>query len=826
MRVATQCTPLLPWQWLTLCFCAGIWTSRYHIPGSFAAGLLTMGCVLSFSSKKLRLCSCLLATIIGFFYGHITTPPPQPPIPQYILQGKKIHLTATVDRLLPTTDKRLRIILRNVLVSIHGKKHPLKGNIVWTWQYPHKKPAPGQQVTTTLRIKPVHGFKNPHTWNSKQYWHDQGVYWRAWSRGKEQQILLTGEPSFFWQYRQTLYTAVIKALGTAKSITQEQAVIPALLFGDRFFFSRHTLEQLSLASLSHSIAISGMHLGIIVAVGMFFAWFPAYFFPQLYEHIPRKKLGLLCAAPFVILYTWIGGASPSLIRAALMFFCWGIFVWRGQGRVLLDGLFLAVLCMLLVHPLAIFDLRLQLSALAVLSISFCLPWLTTQFPPAQALVLPEKRSRHALNTTESSKKLATYFIPFALRHPQSYSLLRSAVLLLGTSFCIQITLLPITLWNFGYITPWFILNLLWMPLVSIWTLPCIFIGAALVLFPFPTVSSAFFSAACFPVHALFYLLEHMQHTKLLTPTLSLRPAWPAILGYWCLLSCIPVTLQNFSLNSKLRYIIISVGIVLLAFPAMQRFIEEQSSTIQLHAIDVGQGQSIVIDVPHGKRVLIDGGGFSSRTFDVGKAIVGPVLTYNNPPYLNAIINTHPDTDHIRGLFYPIAHFSPTHYYTNGDTGGSWNEQQLRYALKQSGISAETLVAGDSIPLTKDTSLRVLHPPANTPFTDRNNAGLVLKLEKNGEGLALIMGDVEKEGIEMLLHSGADLHAEVLIVAHHGAASSLSPILYDRVHPKQAIACTGYLNRWHFPSPKVCNALRQRGIPLDTTAEQGHITIKW
>ena len=241
---------------------------------------------------------------------------------------------------------------------------------------------------------------------------------------------------------------------------------------------------------------------------------------------------------------------------------------------------------------------------------------------------------------------------------------------------------------------------------------------------------------------------------------------------------------------------------------------------------MGQGQSVLITLPHEQRILVDGGGFGLAGFDTGKSIVTPALTWHMPPSLALVANTHPDTDHLQGLFYPLRYFDVDRFVVNGDKASRSNAARLREVEKGAGVKPETVAAGDVLFEHEGLRLEVLHPPRDRGRASSNNAALVLRLVRNGHGLALLMGDLEKEGINTLLASGRDLSAEVLVLPHHGAKSSLVPRLYDAVRPQIALAGTGYLNHWKFPSQAVRDELVKQGIPLYHTAEHGQVRIVW
>ncbi|GFM38593.1 ComEC/Rec2 family competence protein [Desulfovibrio psychrotolerans] len=968
---------LLPWQFAVLAWLCGIWSVRFPVPALVAGTLLFGACLRPrYGTSALRqhlfhrlhrvsrllpapppapasprtvlptAAAMLLALCTGIGAAHLALNAPLP-TPGFMDAREKVRITGTVYAVQPAMAERLQVILDDVRCQRdNGETVSLPGRTVWTWDSPMPatmpRIGPGQQVSLTQRIKPVRGFLNPGTWDSGQYWRDQGVLWRVWSRGSGYDLAISCTPSALWQLRETLRTRTLNVLaqgagphkpisGAAAAPESDMAsglvsglvtgqvsgkasdlasgatpgpisdvksgvtsdmtsgptpgpthnpapepdmapdlaphltadkqltdtplsVVPALLFGDRFHITYDRMEQLSLASVSHSLALSGMHLGVLSGLGWCLAWLAGRLCPAILLRLPRPKLAVLFAAPLVAGYVWLGGATPSLLRAALMFACWGLLLWRNRPRVLLDGVFMAVALITLHNPLALFDLRLQLSALAVLSLALLLN-------PVNAALrrLPPFRTIHTDKRVQAPHGLPAGSLSGAQRglfHTSASisgrvsglgHLLRNGTAgLLAANLCIQLGMLPVVVWNFNTVSPWFLLNLLWLPVLGMITLPASLAGFAfsqMAALPLADATQAMaawsFRLAAQPVTLLFDGLDALQQAGWLRPHLSLRPHWLSITGYWCVLLFVATA---FTRHSRTAAAGMLLGLCLLCAPLATRLSDATgplnggTGGVSLTLLDVGQGQAALITLPHEQRILVDGGGFGLSGFDTGKSLVVPTLTWRMPPALHGIANSHPDTDHLQGLIYPLRHARVQRYAGNGQPGSHANEGLLSSALASAGLSHEALYAGDVLWEDNGLRLEVLHPPRRSgqarnaagqekPLS-ANNAALVLRLVHHGRGLALLMGDLERQGLRTLLGSGADLSAEVLVLPHHGARSSLMPELYAAVRPHYAISSTGQLNQWNFPSPAVRAALADMGIPLYDTARHGQIRVHW
>ncbi|MBR6625964.1 MAG: hypothetical protein IKL01_07145, partial [Mailhella sp.] len=157
---------------------------------------------------------------------------------------------------------------------------------------------------------------------------------------------------------------------------------------------------------------------------------------------------------------------------------------------------------------------------------------------------------------------------------------------------------------------------------------------------------------------------------------------------------------------------------------------------------------------------------------------------------------------------------------------------LRELAQKHSIPEKIVKRGDAIALGNGLKLEVLAPdlpeeivPSEKELSS-NDASLALRLSREGQGLALLCGDMLSPTLGMLAESGQDLSAEVLVLPHHGAASSFQKKYYDAVSPRIALASTAPFSHFGFPSRKVRQEMEERGIPLLSTSELGTFRILW
>jgi competence protein ComEC len=551
-------------------------------------------------------------------------------------------------------------------------------------------------------------------------------------------------------------------------------------------------------------------------------------------------------------YLWLGGSPPSLLRAYVMFMFWGVLLWRGRGRVLMDGLFQALVCMLVIQPGLVFDLGLQLSAGAVAGLALyldCKPLLQAQanalqarlaawFDVARFLDTDARRQRRLVRELEKDRRRdgprAAQPNRFLASLPRL--MLRVGIDLFCLSLAAQLAILPLIVWSFNQLSPQFYLNVLWLPFQGVLVQPLGMVGMCLLGFG-PAVAGPFLAWAADLLDAGVWVLACLDDRNWLEPFIPLRPDWPAWIGYWTLLTWGLLLMRHNGVRRNAARpalaLLPAIGLALLAWPTLEKTIEQAAGGVTLTLLDVGQGQSIVLEYPYGRRLLLDGGGLKSANFDVGASIVLPFLTLRSPPRLDLVALSHPDFDHSRGLLYLLRVADARAFASNGIPADSKEMRTLFATLERRRIPSQVLTAGQRIMLSPGLALEALHPPAGYAPENTNNGSLVLRLVWNGVGLALLPGDAGNSALDLILRrvvsgssEGEELTAQALVLPHHGSGKELREDLYARVGPRLALASAGYRNQWGFPTQTVREALAARGVPLAVTAENGALTVRW
>jgi competence protein ComEC len=252
-------------------------------------------------------------------------------------------------------------------------------------------------------------------------------------------------------------------------------------------------------------------------------------------------------------------------------------------------------------------------------------------------------------------------------------------------------------------------------------------------------------------------------------------------------------------------------------------------------IDVGQGDSILIESPSGRKALIDGGGRQeinsskaiSKEDPTGRSIIVPFLRKKGINELDLLILTHPHDDHVGGLPYVLEKIKVDQVLDSGQPHTSRGYYRFLRAIQKKKIPYKIARAGQVIDLGDGVNGYVLHPSEpliSGTESDLNNNSIVIKLDY-GRTSFLFMGDTGFEGENRILSSGRSLKSDVLKVGHHGSRTSTSIKLLEMTRPEYAVISVGARNKFGHPSPDTLRRLNNYGVKVLRTDLNGAVIFK-
>jgi len=236
--------------------------------------------------------------------------------------------------------------------------------------------------------------------------------------------------------------------------------------------------------------------------------------------------------------------------------------------------------------------------------------------------------------------------------------------------------------------------------------------------------------------------------------------------------------------------------------------------VKVHFINVGQGDSILIQSPNGKNMLIDGG-----TKSAGTKVVSFIKS-KGITKLDYVVATHPDADHIGGLISVLNSFPVGTFIDSGKSHTTETYYELLNLIDVKNIPFKVPTEGEEIALDKNFNLQVLN--AAKASDDTNEASLVLNLTYNKEAF-LFMGDADTQ-TEADLVARYDLKSTVLKAGHHGSSTSTSQLFVNEVKPATTILSYGKDNSYGHPHSEVVNRLKAAGSKIFNTVDHCDISV--
>lgn len=393
---------------------------------------------------------------------------------------------------------------------------------------------------------------------------------------------------------------------------------------------------------------------------------------------------------------------------------------------------------------------------------------------------------------------------------------------LFSGIMISVSTLPVYL-GFYYEFPLYsvLLNLIVVPSMAFVLLGgLISLGAAACFLPLGT-------AAAYPVQAVLWSYGKCCTVCLRMPGHTLVTGRP---GLWQFLLFFGILLCLIGGNAKMPKMLFWQGIML----ALSVFCVRMPEGLRITMVDVGQGDCICLSENNNMHILIDGG--SSDKSEVAKYQMLPYLKYEGVSCLDAVVVTHPDSDHISGICAMLEETADKGGITVralylpdvGEAGRNEGYRELESLAAEAGVPVRYIGYGDRLRYGK-VMLTCLHPERGWNTEDINAYSTVLHLSY-GDFTALFTGDLEGAGekrvTQIIRAAGSpDLQDITLLkVAHHGSKNSTKEALLGGLNPKLALISAGRNNRYGHPHAELLDRLREHGCIIYRTQESGAVTV--
>jgi competence protein ComEC len=810
-----------PLVWLTVAFASGILADHFSLLRFSetwliaASAFLLLTFVIGLIRRSPLLCSPLLPLLIFFGLGAMTGRVSAPILPNpaelepFFSRPQTLFL-AEVSSPPEFYQDRVRLHLGLKKALLEDASLPLKGGVLLTLPSQNYQPGswlPGDRLLVRLTLKRFHNFNNPGGYDYQRNQAERGLHARATLSDERLLIKLADEEGGFISTYVSLTRKALDRFRQGAMIwihghldSETASLYSALLLGYRNLLPKTSQEHLVRAGVSHLLAISGLHLGLVsLTVFWLICRSIRIVSPSLLNHTSDRHIALWIALLAAILYALISGLALPTWRSAIMLVLFFGALWWYRTSDATSALATAALLILLISPASIRQAPFQLSFAAMAGLFYFYPkMLGTQ------TYLLEKLSR---DTPLLSKILKPFSHAF------------------WVSLAANLMVLPILAYHFhGISLAGFLANTLLVPAVGFLVLPVGLASIALYALDIPMA------------HLLLILggwsLKWCMALIIRFSDLSWSFFWVGavpvlfLLGYY---SGMFIVLSRWSRRRKTAAILIAVVLIFGGYAAKDLLKSAGGAqTLQVDVIDVGQGSSTLLRFPTGETMLVDGGGFFDDSFDLGRAVLAPFLWHFGIKRLDHVVLSHDHPDHRNGLRFILSHFDIGYLWESGvTTQKQYGSSSLSKIARRRGITVRKLpeILGEHT--VGECKVKILHPTADYVENrwdkeDLNNVSLVLQVDF-GETHIVIPGDID-QSVERFIFHDASLPGETfLLIPHHGSDRSGSALLFDRLRPQTVAFSCGFDNWFGFPSKRIIEECRNRGIPFYRTDLNGAIT---
>lgn len=635
--------------------------------------------------------------------------------------------------------------------------------------------TPGMACAASGVLNRPSPARNPNAFDYKDYLQRNDIYWIFDVDKLSLETCYQQSDGILTSLKAIRHNEIARIKDTLP--VETSALAAALIFGDSNLFNPETERSYQKIGIVHLLAISGLHVGLLTGM---------IYFLCIRMGVTKEKTEILLMA-YLPVYAVITGLAPPVVRAAAM-----LVMLIGSRRISLritplDAVSAAFMLMALIQPSIIFDTGFQLSFAVSFSLVISAPVILKSF-------------------TSFVKQTA------------------------AASFIAQLSSLPVILATFYEVSAISIFaNLLFVPLFSFVLLPLLLITYVILLIL--GVLPSFF----------MYLLENLvHHVNLFAMKLSELPISTIIIGklepFLLIVQVILIPLFFFKWEGFI-FKKLKPPLWLFALPLLPLFIQILLPYLnpygQITFLDVGQGDSIFIRMPHNQgNYLIDTGGVLSfekehwaqrgSPYDPGMKIVVPFLKSEGVRTVDKLILTHGDADHIGGAVALLEEIRVKQLILPRVEERSVLELEIMDIANEKG--ADIYIAGLGTGwTTAGVDFRILNPSETDG--ERNDQSIVL-LAAIGGNKWLFTGDLGIEGESSVARKTKDIDIDALKIGHHGSKYSSSELFLERTQPDFAVISVGENNRYGHPADEVIERLEERGMQIFRTDEDGAIIYKF
>ena len=594
-----------------------------------------------------------------------------------------------------------------------------------------------------------------------------------------------------------------------------------LVLGDTSNIEDEVLDNFRNSSMSHILAVSGMHITYILMGTVYF----------LSKISGKKNAKILCILVLVI-YIAITGFSPSIIRAScisiIMLFA-GIINRKADTWT---SIAISLFIILIYNPYLILNIGLQFSYMGTIGIILLgkniIKLLNFKKKSYNYKISKFKILKNEIKQKDFIKFTSSKIQKLKLRKIKTKNKKQSKIRqIIAVTISVQIFILPLNILNFNTFGIYFLITNL---ILSLIIGPVIIVGFILlicILLKF-SVASFFAIPIKLGIKAIIFLtnIGNLPFSKIYVRT----PAIIELIIYY-----LTVIILNFVYKSKtstnpsnsnlrvkymiqlfkynyIKYKKKVISAILVLVLMCFSFILFIPKSLKIHFVDVGQGDCCFIETPENQTILIDGGGNEFGEFDVGESVLLPYILDRGYTKIDYIIISHFDSDHVQGILTILKELQVKNVLISKQKEESKNYKDFIEIVNKKKIKVNIIKKGDRVKIENDLYCDIIWPNEKNLITENalNNNSIVCKLIYKDFSM-LFTGDIEEIAEKEILKENETniklQNSDVLKIAHHGSKTSTTKEFLEIINPKVALIGVGQNNKFGHPNQEILQRLQ-------------------